>query len=177
MNVSQLVADTIELTEHLTQRFGRRKLIVVGHSWGSVLGIMAVQRRPDLFSAFVSTGLIANFSEGQQVAYRFLLAESRRRGNTKAFTELSSLGSPPYAGTEGIAKWRRCARWLGEFGALWHSSEKFDRVGWMLRSIEYSWPEKLRFNRAAERSFGLLYADLLSVNLSETVPRVEVPVC
>ncbi len=46
----------------------------------------------------------------------------------------------------------------------------------MLASIEYSWPEKLRFNRAAERSFGLLYADLLSVNLSETVPRVEVPV-
>jgi proline iminopeptidase len=176
MNVGQLVADTIELTEHLTQRFGRRKLILVGHSWGSVLGLMAVQRRPDLFSAFVSTGLIANFAEGQQVAYRFLLAESRRRGNTKAFTELESLGSPPYAGTEGIAKWRRCARWLGEFGALWHSSEKFDRVGWMLASVEYSWPEKLRFNRAAERSFDLLYADLLSVNLSETVPRVEVPV-
>jgi pimeloyl-ACP methyl ester carboxylesterase len=91
-------------------------------------------------------------------------------------TELNSLGSPPYAGTEGIAKWRRCARWLSEFGVLWHSSEKFDRVGWMLASIEYSWPEKLRFNRAAERSFDLLYADLLSVNLSETVPRVEVPV-
>ena len=176
MNVSQLVADTIELTEHLTQRFGRRKLIVVGHSWGSVLGLMAAQRRPDLFSAFVSTGLIANFAEGQQVAYGFLVAESRRRGNTKALTELNSLGSPPYGGTEGIAKWKRCARWLSEFGALWHSSEKFNRVGWMLRSIEYSWPEKLRFNRAAERSFDLLYADLLSVNLSETVPRVEVPV-
>jgi pimeloyl-ACP methyl ester carboxylesterase len=56
------------------------------------------------------------------------------------------------------------------------SSEKFDRVGWMLASIEYSWPEKLTFNRAAERSFDLLYADLLSVKLSETVPRVEVPV-
>jgi pimeloyl-ACP methyl ester carboxylesterase len=61
-------------------------------------------------------------------------------------------------------------------GALWHSPEKFDRVGWMLGSTEYSWPEKLRFNRAAERSFGLLYADLLSVNLSQTVPQVEVPV-
>jgi pimeloyl-ACP methyl ester carboxylesterase len=176
MNVGQLVADTIELTEHLTQRFGKPKLIVVGHSWGSVLGLMAVQRRPDLFSAFVSTGLIANFVDGQQAAYRFLLAESRRRGNTKAFNELNSLGSPPYAGTDGIAKWSRCARWLGEFGALWHSSEKFDRVSWMLASVEYSWPEKLRFSRAAARSFAALYADLLSVNLSETVPRVEVPV-
>ncbi len=176
MNIAQLVADTIELTEHLTQRFGRRKLIVVGHSWGSVLGLMAIAQRPDLFSAFVSTGLIANFAEGQQVAYRFALAESRRRRLAKAVAELESLGSPPYAGAEGIEKWSRCARWLGEFGAVWHSSEKFDRVGWMLTSIEYSWPEKLRFNRAAERSFKLLYPELLSVNLSETVPQVEVPV-
>ena len=99
---------------------------------------------------------------------QWLLAESERRGNTKALAELSSLGSPPYAGPDGIAKWRRCGRWLSEFGVLWHSPEKFDRVGWMLASVEYSWP--------AERSFDLLYADLLSVNLSETVPRVEVPV-
>src|ERR1700722_18308630 len=100
MNVGQLVADSIELTEHLTQRFGGRMVIIAGHFWGSVLGLMAVQRRPHLFSAFVNTGLIANFAEGQQVAYRFLLAESRRRANTKAQAELKSLGSPPYAGTD-----------------------------------------------------------------------------
>jgi pimeloyl-ACP methyl ester carboxylesterase len=75
-----------------------------------------------------------------------------------------------------MAKWGRCARWPGEFGAIWHSSEKFDRVGWMLASIEYSWPEKLRFSRASARSFDVLYPDLMVVNLSETVPQVEVPV-
>jgi pimeloyl-ACP methyl ester carboxylesterase len=172
MNIGQLVADTIELTEHLTQRFGKRQLIVVGHSWGSIIGLMAAQRRPDLYSAFVSTGLIANFAEGQQVAYRFLLAEAERRSARKALAELAGLGVPPYRG----AQWKRCARWLGEFGAVWHSSEKFDRVGWMVSSIEYSWPEKLRFSRAAARSFDLLYADLLSVNLIESVQQVEVPV-
>jgi len=176
MNLGQLVADTIELTENLTQRFGKRPLIIAGHSWGSVLGLMAVQRRPDLYSAFISTGLIANFAEGQRVAYRFLLAESERRGARKALADLTGLGAPPYAGTDGSSKWKRCARWLGEFGAVWHSSEKFDRVGWMLSSIEYSWPEKLRFSRAAARCFDLLYADLLSVNLIESVRQVEVPV-
>jgi pimeloyl-ACP methyl ester carboxylesterase len=175
MNIGQLVADTIELTEHLLQRFGKRQLIIVGHSWGSILGLMAVHRRPDLYSAFVSTGLIANYSEGQQVAYRFLLEESKRRNAEKALADLSSLG-PPYAGADGMAKWQRCARWLGEFGAVWHSSEKFDRVGWMVSAVEYSWPEKLRFNRAAARCFDLLYAELMSVNLIEAIPRVHVPV-
>ena len=176
MTMGQLVADTIELTEHLTQRFGKRQLIVVGHSWGSILGLMAVRQRPELFSAFVSTGLIANFAEGQRVAYRFLLEESERQGNRKAVAELTGLGAPPYAGPDAIAQWKRCGRWLGEFGAVWHSPEKFNRVGWMLSSIEYSWPEKLRFNRAAARSFDLLFGDLMSANLIEAVPRVEVPV-
>lgn len=176
MNMGQLVADTIELTEYLTQRFGKQQLIIVGHSWGSILGLMAVRQRPDLYSAFVSTGLIANFAEGQRIAYRFLLAEAERRSARKALAELTALGDPPYAGAGGGAKWKRCARWLGEFGAVWHSSEKFNRVGWMVSSIEYSWPEKLRFNRAAERSFDLLYTDLLSVNLTETVGQVDVPV-
>ena len=176
MNLGQLVADTIELTEHLTQRFGQRQLIIVGHSWGSILGLMAVHQRPDLYSAFVSTGLIANFAEGQRVAYRFLLAESERQGNRKAVAELTDLGAPPYAGPDAIAQWKRCGRWLGEFGAVWHSPEKFNRVGWMLSSIEYSWPEKLRFNRAAARSFDLLFGDLMSANLIEAVPQVEVPV-
>jgi pimeloyl-ACP methyl ester carboxylesterase len=176
MNIAQLVADTIELTVNLTQRFGRRQLIVVGHSFGSVIGLMAVQQRPDLYSAFVSTGLIANFREGQQVAYRFLLDESRRRDAGKAVHELQRLGAPPYPGADGRAKWQRCARWLGEFGAVWHSSEKFDRVGWMLSAIEYAWPEKLQFNRTAARTFDLLYPELVAVNLSETVRQVEVPV-
>jgi pimeloyl-ACP methyl ester carboxylesterase len=132
---------TVELTEYLTQRFGQRRVIVVGHSWGSILGLMAVQRRPDLYSAFVSTGLIANFAGGQQVAYRFLLAEAARWGVRKALAELTGLGVPPYAGAGGGAKWKRCARWLSEFGAVWHSSGKFDRVGWMVSSVEYSWPE------------------------------------
>jgi pimeloyl-ACP methyl ester carboxylesterase len=176
MTLDQLVADTVELTEYLTERFSQRQLIVVGHSWGSILGLMAVQRRPDLYSAFVSTGLIADFAAGQQAAYRYLLAESQRRNNDKALTELTALGGPPYPGTDGMAKWGRCARWLGEFGAIWHSPDKFDRVGWMLSSAEYSWPEKLRFTRAAARSFGLLYPGLLSASLTETVPGVEVPV-
>jgi pimeloyl-ACP methyl ester carboxylesterase len=119
---------------------------------------------------------MANFAEGQQVAYRFALAEAERRGAGKALADLAGAGAPPYAGADGKARWMRCARWLGEFGAVWHSPEKFDRVGWMLSAVEYSWPEKLRFTKAAERSFDLLYPHLLSANLAESVPQVQVPV-
>lgn len=176
MNLNQIVADTVELSELLIKRFDRKSLILVGHSWGSVIGLKAVQKRPDLYKAFVSTGQIANYSEGLLAGQDFLLSEATRRNNAAALRELQQIGKPPYSGSEGAAKRETHGRWLMEFGAFWHSAEKFDRVGWMISSVEYSWAEKLRFTAAADKSFNLLLPDLLSTDLSASVPKVEVPV-
>jgi len=176
MNVAQFVADTHDLTELLLRRFHQRKLILVGSSWGSVIGIMAVQKYPDLYAAFVSTGQIANIPQGMNVGYRFLLDEARKRNNSDALNELTRIGPPPYSGADGNAKREVYGKWLQSFGALWHSSEKFDRVGWMISSVEYAWPEKLRYTSAAARSFDLLYPQLTGIDLNSAVPKVDVPV-
>lgn len=176
INLNQIVSDTVELTELLLKRFDRKSLILVGHSWGSVVGLKAIHRRPDLYKAFVSTGQIANYSEGLLVGYDFLLLEATRRNSVAASRELQQIGRPPYAGTDSTAKRETHGRWLMDFGALWHSAEKFDRVGWMISSVEYSWPEKLRYTRAAEKAFNMLLPDLLSIDLNTSVPTVDVPV-
>lgn len=176
MTLTQLIEDTHELSELLLERFGKRKLILVGHSWGSVLGLRTVQKYPEPFAAFVSTGQIADYGQGLVVGYAFLLEEAKARGNADALAELKQIGPPPYAGEQGKDRRAVYLRWLEAFGAVWHSPEKFDRVGWMLSSVEYAFPEKLRFTGAAERSFELLLPDLLAVRLGVDVPRVEVPV-
>jgi pimeloyl-ACP methyl ester carboxylesterase len=176
MSLNQIVADTVELTELLLKRFDRKSLILVGHSWGSVVGLKAVHRRPDLYQAFVSTGQIANYAEGLRIGYDFLVLEAGRRNNAAALRDLQHIGRPPYAGIDSTAKRETHGRWLMDFGALWHSAEKFDRIGWMISSVEYSWPEKLRFTRAAEKAFNMLLPDLLSIDLMASVPTVEVPV-
>jgi proline iminopeptidase len=176
MNVEQFVADTLELSELLLNRFHRKKLILVGHSWGSVVGLRAVQKRPDFYQAFVSTGQIANYSEGLRVGYDFLIGEAVSRNNAAALHDLQQIGPPPYSGSDSKAKREVYGRWLMDFGALWHSDESFDRVRWMISSVEYSWPEKLRYSRASERAFDLLLPSLLSIDLSLAVPTVEIPV-
>jgi pimeloyl-ACP methyl ester carboxylesterase len=176
MNLNQIVADTVELTELLLKRFDRKSLILVGHSWGSVVGLKAIHRRPDLYRAFVSTGQIANYSEGLLAGYDFLLLEAARRNSAAAARDLQRIGRPPYSGSDSTAKRETHGRWLMDFGALWHGAEKFDRVGWMISSVEYSWPEKLRFTEAAEKAFNILLPDLVAIDLSTSVPAVEVPV-
>jgi pimeloyl-ACP methyl ester carboxylesterase len=176
LTMAQIVSDTVELSAFLLKRFHQDRLILVGHSWGSAVGLQAVQRAPGMYRAFVSTGQMTNFPDAVSAGYRTLREQARREGDTALEVELDALGEPPYVGPEGKGKRQKYVGLLDRSRHLWHAESGFDRVRWMLASEEYSWFEKLTFNRAAETSFDALLPDLLKLDLRSLVPRVEVPV-
>ena len=105
----RMVQDGIELSELLKKRLHKDKIVLVGHSWGSVLGFFMVKTRPDLFYAFVGTGQVAaEFSRSTAVAYTALLERASRQGNLPAVQELKEVGPPPYKDGKGFGvlhKW------------------------------------------------------------------------
>jgi pimeloyl-ACP methyl ester carboxylesterase len=105
----QMTRDGIELSELLKKRLHKDKIILVGHSWGSVLGFLMVKERPELFYAFVGTGQVAaDFARTSAVAYTALVERASRDGNSTAIRELKELGPPPYKDGRGFAvehKW------------------------------------------------------------------------
>ncbi len=96
ITVDRMVQDGIELTEHLRKHLGKEKIIVVAHSFGSILGVRMARARPDLFYAYVGTGQVADATKNYFVAYDALLKKAKA-GNQQAFDELSRVGPPPYA--------------------------------------------------------------------------------
>ena len=56
MTLDREVEDAIALTEYVRGKLGKTKLVLVGQSAGSALGLKVAQRRPDLYAAFVGTG-------------------------------------------------------------------------------------------------------------------------
>lgn len=105
----RMVQDGIELSEWLKKRLHKDKIVLVGHSWGSVLGFFMVKARPDLFYAFVGTGQVgAEFSRSSAVAYTALLERASSQGNLQAVQELKEVGPPPYKDGKGFGvlhKW------------------------------------------------------------------------
>ena len=67
MRVDQFVDDTVALSRWLANRFGQRKIFVVGHSWGTMVAALAAARAPECFYAFVSVSQLANYRESQRV--------------------------------------------------------------------------------------------------------------
>ncbi len=176
MTLNQLVEDTKEISEYLLKKFNQKKLILVGHSWGSIMGMLTVQKYPYLFSAFVSTGQIVNTQQGAKISYQYLIDSAKKANNITAINEIATIGEPPFDGENRADKIEIYNKWMGKLGADWHPQEPLPRVKMMLKSIEYSYCEKFRFPAASKKSFKILYPDLMSVNLFNQVKKVQVPV-
>jgi pimeloyl-ACP methyl ester carboxylesterase len=107
MTLDRMSQDGIDLTEYLCKHLGKRKIILVAHSFGTVLGLRMIQEKPDLFFAYVGTGEVADETRNYAVAYDALLKKARSLGNQQALDELKSVGPPPYASSRGYQVQRK----------------------------------------------------------------------
>ncbi len=91
MTFEQHVRDAIAVTEFVLRRLRISKLILVGHSWGSMVGLAAVRARPDLFHAFVGSGQVVSGRETAEGWRSSAIARARDANNTQAVAELNAL--------------------------------------------------------------------------------------
>jgi pimeloyl-ACP methyl ester carboxylesterase len=107
ITIERMAQDGIELAEVLRRNLNKDRIILVGHSWGSILGVFMAKAQPDLFSAFVGTGQVADPQRNYTVAYETLIEKAMRLGETRAIRELKEVGPPPYVDGRGYGVQRR----------------------------------------------------------------------
>ena len=88
MNFNQLAADAIEVTNYLRKRFGKEKIYIMAHSGGTPVALLAVQKEPKLFDAYIGMGQIANQAASERMAYKYMLDKFTADGNQKSVNEL-----------------------------------------------------------------------------------------
>ena len=71
MTVEQFIADLDELVEVLRGRFGKDKVAIYGHSWGSALGVLYASRFPDKVAAYVGAGQVGDWPASEAICYEF----------------------------------------------------------------------------------------------------------
>ncbi|MGB9402186.1 MAG: alpha/beta hydrolase [Candidatus Acidiferrales bacterium] len=118
ITVDRMAQDGIELTEYLRKHLGKEKIIIVAHSFGSILGLRMAKARPDLFYAYVGTGQVADSTRSFSVAYDALLKKAKAEGDQRAIEELTHVGPPPYKSGDGFRvqhKWANAFEGADEF--------------------------------------------------------------
>jgi pimeloyl-ACP methyl ester carboxylesterase len=97
MTFDRLVDDAIEIAEHVRTRFTQRKVILVGQSCGSLLGVHAIKRRPDLFHAYVGTGQVVSINATMGELAQWARQKATETGDTitlEALDKAASLSDP-----------------------------------------------------------------------------------
>ncbi|KRF20050.1 alpha/beta fold hydrolase [Paenibacillus sp. Soil787] len=89
-----LANDGLEVAEFLCKHLNQEKIILVGSSMGSFIGVMMVKRRPDLFHAYVGTDQNVG-PDPDHLSYQMTLEGLRAAGNKKGVQAIERIGSDP----------------------------------------------------------------------------------
>jgi pimeloyl-ACP methyl ester carboxylesterase len=173
MLIERFVLDAEELVEALLQRFKQEKLFLVGHSWGSIVGVYLAAKRPDLFWAYVGIGQVADMARGELLSYQFTLDESKRIGNQKAIHELENIGEPPYANLKagGIQR-----KWLGKFGGQTVNGTSISMLFKNITARDLGFLGIIKIIQGAMFSLKNLEEQQNRVNLFQDVTELKLPV-
>jgi pimeloyl-ACP methyl ester carboxylesterase len=179
MTVEQFIADTLAVTDYLRDRFDQDKLYLLGHSWGSFIGIQAAARAPERYHAYIGMAQMVYQLRSEQLAYDRMLAAYRDRSD---LAMVRALEQAPVSMTDGtpqayLAVRDKAMHRLG-IGTTHDMGSVITGIffpSW--RFPEYTLGEKLDLwrGRAFSRSFGL-WEQIIRVDLTTTVPNLELPV-
>lgn len=113
--------DTEELVQWALKRFGKRKLFVVGDSWGSLLGLRLASEHPEWLHAYIGLGQAVDCPESERRGWAWTMKRAVQEQNAQAIRELQSIA--PYATGKlppPVADVMVERKWLDQFGgAAW----------------------------------------------------------
>ena len=186
ITVQQLVHDAISVSEYLSNRFATEKVYLMGHSFGTLIGIKAAAERPDLFSAYIGMAQAVGNELGGTVPntltyeYMFQIFSSRMDDNSLKKLDMWSVKND-----DGTVSFNQ--NYLGQLDDLKHKAgcgtmHHMDSVitGIFLPQMNskcYTLPEKIDYWRGkAFMGSTSVYQEFTSINLFEERLSFQIPV-
>jgi pimeloyl-ACP methyl ester carboxylesterase len=175
LTLESSVDDAIAVTNYLRDRFETDQIYLVGQSWGSILGVIAVQEHPELFEAFIGVGQMVSPVETDRIFYADTLAWARQTGNAALVGELEAIGPPPY---DDMLNYEIALSHEHEVYPYDHSANSEGEAGFSenLFVEEYTLTEQVHALGAFMDTFQVLYPQIQDVDFRDTATEFQIPV-
>ncbi|MCL1633262.1 alpha/beta hydrolase [Luteimonas sp. SX5] len=180
MTVERMLGDAEELAAYLRKRYARDKIVLMGHSWGTVLGTELAQKHPDWFYAYVGVSQVVDIQENERLGYAAVMQWARSQGNAQAVRELESVAPyPPDPAKTPVAEQRKILdlqrKWLTQAGGyLWRrAGDHYGDVASI--SPEYSPGDLQAWGKGLDFSLESLWPQLMALDFMDHA-RFDCPV-
>jgi pimeloyl-ACP methyl ester carboxylesterase len=173
MDLERIILDGIELAEWLGKRLQKEKLILLGHSMGSIVGLTMAKRRPNLFLAYLGTEQVISMAENEAVSYELMLATLRAVGDEKSLDALTQIGPPPYP---NVRVWGAKQQLMTRVDPMYRRTVRRVIPSLLFFAPNYSLKDLLHFIAGNRFSAEHLFADWMSFDAKKLGHRFEIPV-
>ncbi len=171
MTIERYVEDVHEVTHYLKTRFGRERIYLLGHSWGTAIGMAAAHRNPDDYVAYIGVSQVVDGDQAQAIAHRELRQRLEERGRGRDLRRLDRLDGPPY---RDHGEYVTFAKMLDSMGMnMDMGMGPLARAA--IRSDLYTAGDLVRWLRGANRGSGPMWEETQGLIILEIAPSIDVP--
>ncbi|KAB2334527.1 alpha/beta hydrolase [Cytobacillus depressus] len=165
------VDDLLELTDYITERFGQEKVLLIGHSFGTYIGMKAASKAPDKFSAYIGIGQVADTVQSELDSLRYTINQAKLAGNMSDVKKLENLKSSVENGEKFTP--RNLVRKYG--GAAKLINDNMDYYLGFLFGPEYNFLDAIRFVKGVSITQSILLSEERKQHITSIIDRFEVP--
>ncbi|HWA91283.1 MAG TPA: alpha/beta fold hydrolase [Rhizomicrobium sp.] len=136
MSLDMMEKDAQALVEYLRATYHKKKIFVLGHSWGTILGLKLAQAHPEWLYAYVGMGQMIDSRASERLGYEATLKAAEDAHNAQAIKELKAIA--PYPEPDGNVPLEKIdieRKWSVAFGGL---SWKRDGYGYYYHATQLS---------------------------------------
>ncbi len=172
MRVQQYKDDTLKLISYLTEMLEQDKVYLLGHSWGTQLGIELVSELPQMFHGYIAVSQVVDHAQAVGIATDWLRGEMKDSGDQDGLAKLDQVGNP----VKYHSDYRKLAQLVNSYGGNMDMDFK-DLVLIAFRAPEYSFLDYFRLLNGMNRGGGPLHEEGMMAQLDyiEAIPKLEVP--
>jgi pimeloyl-ACP methyl ester carboxylesterase len=109
LSLELMATDGIAVTQYLLKHLGKQKIILIGTSWGSALGVKMASKHPELYYAYIGHSQIVDpliDSDFYNKIYK--MAEANK--DKEAMDKLNEIGKPPYDRAKSLGQLLRIVK-------------------------------------------------------------------
>ena len=165
MKIERFVEDAEEMVQYLRAKYHKRKIVLLGHSWGSVIATELAQRHPEWFSVYVGTGQVVDTRQSERLGYEETLKEAQAAHNAGAVQDLKALAPyPETSGSISFDKTMKERKWLVHFGGYTWRNTNDHYEDLMRLSPDYTDADVKGYEKGDEKSPRVIWGEFSEVN-------------
>lgn len=88
LSVESLVSDAHELTQYLKDKYHKKKIFLVGFSYGSVIGLKLAKQYPEDYYAYMGVSQLISFQQSWDASMQWLYAQAKKNNDSTTLHQL-----------------------------------------------------------------------------------------